>query len=109
MRSLIYSYVILSTILISSCAEDAETLSKQSALMNSGNVETHDQLLEYLNEKYGGVEELPVFTQLVVGVRKTVPHKFRLSDGREISIDIVFTGEGERVLDPAFDLEKLPN
>ena len=69
---------------------------------------THDQLLVILNDKYGGVEELPVFTLLSFGEPKLVPHKYRLADGREISIDILFTGTGERVLAPEFDLGTLP-
>lgn len=72
-------------------------------------IETYDQLLSYLHEKYGDVRELPVFALLTVGESKLVPHKYRLPDGREISIDIVFTPEGERTLDPEFDLGTLPN
>ncbi len=76
--------------------------------MSRDETTTHDQLLSILNEKYGAVEELPVWTLLTFGEPKLVPHKYRLTDGREISIDILFTGTGERVLDPAFDLETLP-
>tara|TARA_R110002073_G_scaffold206993_1_gene366933 strand:+ start:850 stop:1083 length:234 start_codon:yes stop_codon:yes gene_type:complete len=75
--------------------------------MSQGKIVTHDQLLAFLIEKYGEVEELPVWTLLSFGEPKLVPHKYRLKDGREISIDILFTGTGERILDPEFDIGAL--
>lgn len=87
---------------------ESYTLS-DSGEMKASEVETHAQLLEFLQEKYGSVEELRVTALLEMGRRTTVPHRYRLSDGREIEIDIEFTEVGERILHPTFDLENLPD
>lgn len=94
---------------MSSCAYEVDNSEDENVSLQAANVETHDQLLEFLNEKYGYVEETPMMTLLVAGERKMVLHKYLISDEREISIDILFTEKGERILDPAFDLNQLPD
>jgi len=58
-----------------------------------------------LNSILRAIEDVPFFALLQGGERMLAPHTYRLPDGHEISIDIVFTPEGERILDPSFDLE----
>lgn len=104
-----YAIILLAALLVSSCANESESKLKGKVLMDAENVESHDELLEFLAEKYGSVKELPVMALLSSGERKMVPHKYRLPDGREVSIDIVFTEQGKRILDPAYDLNRLPD
>lgn len=90
---------------LSSCTEDSNLAVEMSTEIK---VETHAQLLDYLNKKYGAVEELPITVILESGRSTLVPHKYRLPDDREISVDIIFTADGSRVLDSNFDLSSLP-
>lgn len=71
-------------------------------------VHTYAQLRAYLDQQYGSVEELRVTAIISQGLDAPVPHSYRLSDGTEFTIPIIFTAENERIVDPDFDLKSLP-
>lgn len=115
MNPINYSVFVLCCLLISSCAEEngessiTEFAGDNSMAMNPYDVETYDDLRTYLDQKYGDIEELPVAALISSGMRNRVPFDYRLPDGREITVDIIFTENGQRIVDPDFDLESLPD
>ena len=103
------------TFLISSCTEqNSETsVERFSDVPDIGispeYVRTYDDLQLFLEQQYGDVEELPFAAMIASGMPTRVLFHYRLPDGREIEIPIIFIGLGERIVDPEFDLYSLPN
>ena len=71
-------------------------------------VRTYEELRSYLDQRYDEVEELPVSAIIESGANTRVPFSYRLSDGREFRVPIIFTDSNERIVDPDFDLSSLP-
>lgn len=68
---------------------------------------TQDDLLAWLQQRYGPVEVLPFQAIFEGGVDNKVDMQFRLDDGRILTIPIVYTVSGERLLAEDFDLDYL--
>lgn len=68
---------------------------------------TQDDLLVWLQHRYGAVELLPFQAIFEGGVDNKVDMQFRLDDGRILTIPIVYTVSGERLLAEDFDLGSL--
>ena len=78
-------------------------------MIKAADVHTIEELRSYLDQRYGEIEELPVTAIITSGMDTNVPFKYRLQDGREVTIPIIFTASNEQIVDPEFDLESLPN
>jgi len=72
------------------------------------NVRTQDELDIFLKQKYGEVQSLPSLWQ---GSRDSSfgDFRYRLSDGKEISIPGVYAVSTGNIIDPEFDLRTLPD
>ena len=107
--------LLITALSISYCSEDT-TVSDMNIrsneprnMIDAADVHTYEELRSYLDQRYGEIEELPVTAIITSGMDTNVPFKYRLQDDREITIPIIFTASNERILDPEFDLESLPN
>ena len=106
--------LVLIAVLSTSCSRD-DQLSLQdfadrnrTGEVNQGRVETLADLRIFLDRRYRNVKELPVILQLRGGEVVRVPFRYRLGDGREFEVPVMFTESGEAVIDPDFDLNSLP-
>ena len=112
MRSFLLLITALST---SYCSEELilsgnENRSNEPrAVIKAEDVQTYEELRSYLDQRYGEVEEMPVTALISSGMDTSVSFKYRLQDNREITVPIIFTASNERIVDPEFDLESLPN
>jgi hypothetical protein len=70
-------------------------------------VRTQADLLVWLQQRYGAVEEIPFQGIFRDGVDNRLDVQFRLDDGRILTIPIVYTVSGERLLAEDFDLDSL--
>lgn len=102
--------VILS---ITACSQEAsvtsDDISTSHASILAEDVRTYEELRSYLDQEYEGIEELPVTAIIEFGTDTRVPFSYRLQDGREFTVPVVFTSTNERIVDPLFDLHSLPN
>ena len=111
MRNLL---LLTTLVLMHACSNDDNgatviaSSSDPTVMIKVEEVRTYDELRSYLDQEYGVVEELPVFAVVASGMDTTVPYKYRLQDGREFTIPIVFNASNERIVDPEFDLYSLP-
>lgn len=107
--------LVITVLSISSCSQEntvsvIDNHSGDSRVMiEAADVHTYDQLRSYLDQRYGDIEELPVTAILTSGMDTSVPFKYLLQDGREVTIPIIFTASNQRIVDPEFDLESLPD
>lgn len=113
MRSLAnLASAIIAILSISACSQEAtmtvsDTSSDQTSI-SSEDVRTYEELRSFLDQEYEGVEELPITAIIESGTDTRVPFSFRLQDGREFKVPVVFTRNNERIVDPMFDLNSLP-
>ena len=77
-------------------------------MIDAENVRTYEELRSYLDQRYPGIEELPVYAIIGSGMDTSVPFKYRLENGIEFIVPIIFTATNERIVDPDFNLESLP-
>ena len=111
MRNLL---LLTTLVLMHACSNDDNgatviaSSSDPTVMIKVEEVRTYDELRSYLDQEYGVVEELPVLAVVASGMDTTVPYKYRLQDGREFTIPIVFNASNERIVDPEFDLYSLP-
>ena len=108
------SLLLTTLVLLHACSNDdngATVIARSSettVMIKVEEVRTYDERRSYLDQEYGVVEELPVLAVVASGMDTTVPYKYRLQDGREFTIPIVFNASNERIVDPEFDLYSLP-
>jgi len=69
------------------------------------------EFTQYLNQKYGNVKAVPGWILVIPGKVNNVPRRFKLPDGREITVDFIITNSdsGELIVDPEFDFDSLPD
>jgi len=107
--------LLIAIFLISSCTEDTaisydETYSEELGnILEVEDIRTYEELRSYLDRKYINVEELPVAALIESGADTIVPYKYRLQNGKEFTVPIVFTASNERIVDPEFNLHSLPD
>lgn len=106
--------ISLITLALVSCSQDenrsASTLPGGDSikLIAVDNVRTQDELDIFLKQKYGDIQSLPSIWQ---GSRDSSfgDFRYRLSDGKEISIPGIYTSSTGNIVDPEFDLRTLPD
>jgi len=110
------STLLLTTLLATGCCSEEATVSfndtrtnEPQVMIESENVHTYEEFRSYLQQRYGEVEELPVTAIITSGIDTSVPFKYRLNDGREFTVPIIFTAANRRIVDSEFDLNSLPN
>jgi hypothetical protein len=86
-----------------------EAAQRASAARSTEVVHTQDDLLAWLQQRYGAVEEIPFQGIFRGGVDNRLELQFRLDDGRILTIPIIYTVSGERLLADDFDLDSLPD
>jgi hypothetical protein len=96
----------------SHCSDDSgqalrEAAIRANAARSTELVRTQDDLLAWLQQRYGPVEEIPFQGIFRGGVDNRVELQYRLDDGRILTIPIVYTVSGERLLAEDFDLDSL--
>lgn len=113
--SLLLPIILVIVLSTSSCSEES-TLSSGDTLSNepdsdisAEDVRTYPELLSYLEQRYGQVEELQVAALIEYGRDTHVPFRYRLEDGSEFTVPIILTSSNERIVDPEFDLRSLPD
>lgn len=78
-------------------------------MVTAKDIRTYEELRSYLDQKYESIEELPMTAIISSDAETNVPFKYRLENGREFTVPIIFTATNERIIDPEFDLNSLPN
>lgn len=107
--------LLITALSISYCSEETTVSvidnrsNEPRNMIEAADVHTYEELRSYLDHRYGEIEELPVTAYITSGMDTSVPFKYRLQDGREVTVPIIFTASSERIVDPEFDLESLPN
>ncbi len=104
--------LILFAVAASHCSDDSgqalqEAANRANAARSADLVRTQDDLLAWLQQRYGPVEVLPFQAIFESGVDNRMDMQFRLDDGRILTIPIVYTVSGERLLAEDFDLGSL--
>lgn len=110
-------FSLLLTLLLgaNSCSDEATTpledtsFNEPKVMIDASDVRTYEELRLYLDQTYAGVEELPYAFAISTDRDTSVPIKYRLADGIEFTVPIIFTASNNRIVDPIFDLGSLPN